>query len=124
MAMLMDLFPSFCTIAGADLNHEVDGVDLSPSLLGKPQDTDNRYVFWVRREGGQKYNGQSYYAARYGPYKMLQNSAFEPYQYYNLKEDPLEQDPLGPEDYSDFARLREELQSHIQKSGRIPWQNR
>ncbi len=124
MALLMDLFPSFCKIAGADLNHDVDGVDVSPTILGKPQITDNRFVFWVRREGGQKYNGQSYYAARYGPYKMLQNSAFEPYQYYNLKDDPMEQAPLDPEISSDFIRLRKELQGHIQKSGGVPWQKR
>jgi hypothetical protein len=97
-------------------------MDLSPTMLGEQQNTDNRYLFWVRREGGPKYNGQAYYAARYGPYKMLQNSAFEPYQYYNLKDDPLEQDPLVPEDFEDFDQLRKELQNHIQKSGSIPWQ--
>jgi arylsulfatase A-like enzyme len=124
MALLMDIYTTFCKIAGADLDHRVDGVDLSPTILGKSQNTDDRYVFWVRREGGKKYNGQSYYAARYGPYKMLQNSAFEPYLYYNLEDDPLEQNPLDPENSRDFNRLRNELQSHIQKSGSIPWQHK
>jgi hypothetical protein len=55
---------------------------------------------------------------------MLQNSAFEPYQYYNLKDDPLEQNPLDLEESSDFVRLRKELQGHIQKSGGVPWQKR
>jgi arylsulfatase A-like enzyme len=122
MTLLMDLYPAFCKIAGVDLNQEVDGVDVSPSMLGKQQNTDNRYVFWVRREGGPKYNGQVYYAARYGPYKMLQNSAFEPYQFYNLKDDPLERNPLDPDEFKDFDLLRKELQNHIRKSGSIPWQ--
>ena len=122
MALLMDLFPAFCKIAGIDHIHELDGLDISPTMLGKQQNTDNRFVFWVRREGGQKYNGQAYYAARYGPYKMLQNSAFEPYQYYNLKDDPLEQNPLDPKKVENFDQLRGELQNHIQKSGKIPWQ--
>ena len=42
MALLMDLFPSFCKIAGADLNHEVNGLDVSPTMLGKQQNTDDR----------------------------------------------------------------------------------
>lgn len=124
MALLMDLYPTFSKIAGLDLNHKVNGVDVSSTMLGKPQNTDNRYVFWVRREGGQKYNGQSYYAARYGPYKMLQNTPFEPYQYFNLLDDPLEENPLDAENIKEFQQLRKELQAHIQESGGIPWQDR
>jgi len=124
MALLMDLYPTFCKIAGVDLDHDVNGMDVSPTMLGMPQNTDQRYVFWVRREGGQEYNGQVYYAARYGPYKMLQNTPFEPYQYYNLKDDPMEENPLDPEYNKDLKQLRQELQAHIQESGGIPWQDR
>ena len=124
VVLLMDLYPAFCNIAGVELDHELDGVDVSPTMLGDQQNTDERFVFWVRREGGPKYNGQAYYAARYGPYKMLQNSAFEPYQFYNLKDDPLEQNPLDPEKYKELIELRKALQGHIQKSGAIPWQIR
>jgi len=124
LALLMDLYPTFCKVAAVDSEHDINGLDILPTLYGRAQDTNNRYVFWVRREGGQKYNGQAYYAARYGPYKMLQNSAFEPYRYYNLKDDPLEENPLDPEKDQDLLKLREELQDHIQESGSIPWQLR
>ena len=71
LIMLMDLFPTFCEIAGVNLYHEIDGISILPTLLGNEQITDDRTVFWVRKEGGH-YGGQSYYAARTGDYKILQ----------------------------------------------------
>jgi arylsulfatase A-like enzyme len=122
MGLLMDLFPAFCEVAGASIQNPVNGMSILPTLLGKPQDTDNRYVFWVRREGGRKYGGQVYYAARYGSYKVLQNTPFEPFQYFNLKEDPYEQNPLEGSIHEEFAVVEKALLKHIQRSGRVKWQ--
>ena len=121
-AMLMDLYPTFCEIAGADLHHPIDGISILPTLIGDPQTTDDRYVFWVRREGGAKYGGQPYYAARYKNFKMLQNTPYEPIQYFNLQDDEYEMHPLDPSAFEEFSFMRKQLQEHIRLSGEVPWQ--
>ena len=122
MALLMDLFPTFCHIAGVEAQHPINGIDLSPTLFGQSQNTDDRYVFWVRREGGRDYGGQAYYAARYGPYKILQNTPYEPFQYFDLEHDEYEANPLNLQSHEEFGRLRKKLQDHILQSGQVKWQ--
>jgi len=119
--MLMDLLPTFCDIAGVDVPEEVDGISILPELLGEDQDAHERYLFWVRREGGH-YGGQAYYAARKGDYKILQNTPYEAIQFFNVNKDPYETEPLDQSDSEIFRDLRLQLQAHIQQSGRIPWQ--
>ncbi len=84
VAMAMDLFPTICEAAGVTIDHEIDAVSFLPTLLGRQQPADDRMLFWVRREGGPRYGGRAYYAARQGDYKLLQNSPFEPMALYNL----------------------------------------
>jgi len=121
VALLMDLFPTFCQVAGAEPSVPVDGISLLPVLLDASRSLDDRYLFWVRREGGH-YGGQAYYAARYGDFKILQNSAFEPYQYFRIGNDDLEERPLERDDHDTFEELHRELKEHIRHSGAIPWQ--
>lgn len=122
IGLLMDLFPTFCRLAGAHVDFSINGIDLFPTLTGQEQNTGDRFVFWMRREGGDNYGGQAYYAARSGPYKLLQNTPYESFKYFNLEEDPLEQNPLKPSDFDEFRELRIQLQEHIRLSGRVPWQ--
>lgn len=119
--MLMDLFPTFCELAGLDIPEEVDGISFLPLLLGKEQEPPKRYMFWVRREGGS-YGGQAYYAARKGHDKILQNTPYEAIQLFDLNRDPYETSPLDQSDSEVFKELREQLREHIQEAGRIPWQ--
>lgn len=125
LAMLMDLFPTFCQLAGAEYTHHVDGISLVPVLAGKRQERDDRTVFWVRREGGD-YGGQAYYAARHGRYKILQNTPFEPIRMFDMEQDELEGHPLEPVEGSAemeaYRALRRQLQRHIQLAGSVPWQ--
>jgi len=118
--ILMDLFPTFCEIAGTEAGGKIDGISLLPTLLGQEQESGDRYVFWMRREGGH-FGGQAYYAARYGDFKLLQNSAYEPFQYFNMAEDPFEQKPLKG-DTEAFLELRTALREHIRSAGGVPWQ--
>jgi arylsulfatase A-like enzyme len=120
-AMLADIFPTLCELTGIDIPHRIDGISILPLLKGEKQDTDNRLVFWVRREGGF-YGGLAYYAARYKEYKIMQNTPWEPYQFFNLKEDPREQYPINDSGSKEYKRLFVELQRHIQASGKTPWQ--
>jgi len=120
IALTMDLFPTICDAAGARIEHEIDGRTILPTLLGKAQPPEDRFLFWVRREGGH-YGGRAYYAARYGDYKLVQNTPFEPLQLFNLKEDPQEQTPL-PKNHKMHNKLFTALRSHITQAGAVPYQ--
>lgn len=120
VALTMDIFPTACEAAGVDIGHEIDGVSFLPTLLGDSQPDEDRFLFWVRREGGH-YGGQAYYAARYGDFKLLQNNPFEPLELYNLAADPREQEPLG-KDHPMYSKLFAALRDHICKAGALPWQ--
>ncbi|MCD4710243.1 MAG: sulfatase-like hydrolase/transferase [Bacteroidales bacterium] len=122
LTLLMDLFPTFAEIAGAKVSGVIDGVSFLPILKGEKYDEPERTVYWVRREGGS-YGGQAYYAARRGEYKILQNTPYEPVQFYNIADDPYETTPLQRSDSKIYKTLRSDLQEHIRQSGRIPWQH-
>ena len=120
VALTMDLYPTICEAAGIKITHQIDGRSILPTLLGKSQPDEDRFLFWVRREGGG-YGGRAYYAARYGDYKLLQNSPYEPMELYNLKDDPQEQKPLGRKDRM-YQKLFTALRNHIIEAGAVPWQ--
>ena len=120
VALTMDLYPTICEAAGAKIANEIDGRSILPTLLGKSQPVEDRFLFWVRREGGG-YGGRAYYAARYGDYKLVQNSPFEPMELYNLKDDPQEQEPLGKKNKM-YQKLFTALRNHIIETGAVPWE--
>jgi arylsulfatase A-like enzyme len=123
VGMLMDWLPTFNQLAnGNALSKDIDGISILPTLLGKPQITDDRYLFWVRREGWQRYGGRAYYAARYNGYKILQNTPFESLELFNIEKDEYEKTSLNIDGSEIFKTLEKELQQHIRKSGKIPWQ--
>lgn len=120
LGLTMDIFPTLCEIADIPVQHSIDGMSLYKSLLGKDQLTDNRTVYFVRREGG-KYSGLCYYAVRQGQYKLVQNTPFEPMQLFNLETDPREQIPLSNQGEK-FRDLKYKLSQHIKEAANIPWQ--
>lgn len=119
-AMLMDIFPTLCEAVGTQAPDDIDGISILPTLISKEQDTDNRYVFWMRREGG-KYNGLAYYAARHRNYKLVQNTPFEKFQYFDVERDVFEKESL-PDTLAELKKIRQNLQEHIRQSGNITWQ--
>lgn len=68
----MDLFPTLCEATGVSVNHEIEGKTILPTLLGQKQRKNDRYLFFVRREG-YRYQGCAYYAVRKGLWKLSQN---------------------------------------------------
>jgi arylsulfatase A-like enzyme len=137
----MDLLPTICEAAGVPIEHEIDGHSILPILTGErvetagrrrettfptasglpPTVSEDRVLFWVRREGGPRYGGRAYYAARQGDFKLLQNSPFEPMELYDLKNDPKEQKPLGRK-HPMYTKLFTALQAHLSQAGAVPWQ--
>ncbi len=122
LTLLMDLFPTFAEVAGAKPMGPIDGTSFLPLLKGEEYDEPERTVFWVRREGGS-YGGQAYYAARRGNFKILQNTPYEPFLFFNVGEDPYESIPLSISESEIYKTLRSDLRLHIQQTGSIPWQH-
>jgi arylsulfatase A-like enzyme len=120
VALTMDLYSTICEAAGAKITHQIDGQSILSTLLGKSQPDEDRFLFWVRREGGG-YGGRAYYAARYGDYKLVQNNPYEPMELYNLKDDPQEKKPLGSR-HKMYQTLFKALRNHIIEAGAVPWQ--
>jgi len=120
VSLTMDLFPTICEAAGVNVTHEIDAKSILPTLLGQSQPEEDRFLFWVRREGGH-YGGRAYYAARYGDFKLVQNTPFEPLELYNLQEDPREEKPLG-NNHPMYKKLFLALRDHISQAGAVPWQ--
>lgn len=119
----MDFFPTLAEIGGAEIEQEIDAVSFAPLLLGKDWEPPQRPLFWVRLEGNQKYGGIPYHAARIGDWKLLRNHSFEPYQMFNLANDPGEQNPIprqkAPAKYNELFNT---LMMYVNKAGKHPWQ--
>ena len=120
-AVTMDLFPTICEAAGVNFNQPIDGRSILPTLLGEQQPPEDRYLFWVRLEGGRRYHSQPYYAVRRGNWKLLQNTPDEPFRLYNLQEDPKETTDLSSEHPKIRAQLKQALDAHITRCAKVPY---
>lgn len=121
VAMLMDLFPTACEIAGASVNHEIEGLSILPTLRGENQDFSDRAMYWVRKDGGPSFLGLNQHAVRRGNIKLLHNSPFEPLELYDLSNDP--QEASDQAKTGAFREMGELLQTEMQQNGSIPWQS-
>ena len=122
VALLMDIFPTVCEVAGAPIPNEIEGRSIWQTLQGEHQDFSERILYWVRREGGQQFLGQCQHAIRRGDIKLLHNSPFEPLELYNLANDPLETTDNAQTERALFREMSQIFQAEPQKAGHIPWQ--
>lgn len=118
--LLMDFYPTLVESAIHKPAPKGNAQSFLPLIENrKAVQQSERYMFWVRREG-HKFGGRDYYAVSDGKYKLLQNTPFEPYEFYNLSEDKKEQAPIKFNEKKKV--LWKKLMKHIQKSGQISWQ--
>jgi len=122
ITLTMDILPTVCDIAGVKVDVPIDGVSFSRELLGKVKNEPARDVFFIRREGGNRYQGLTISAVRRGDWKLLQNSPFAPFELYNLAEDPAEQNDLAKKNRKVFNALSSALRVQTQRGGAVPWQ--
>lgn len=121
MAMIMDLFPTFCELAGVEATGSIAGRSLVEVMASPDQPQQDRTLFWVRRDD-RRTGGQAHYAARHQNFKLVQNTPFEPYQLFDLNEDPRESSPIADTRHPMYRKLQRELIQHIRRSGAVPWQ--
>ena len=120
--MTMDILPTLFDAAGIKSDQSIEGRSFLPTLLGRKQDPLRKEWFFVRREGGHDYGGKCIDALRDGPWKLLQNSPFEPRELYNLDNDPLEQTNVIGQHGKIAARLSQAMRLQIQRAGAVRWQ--
>lgn len=121
IALSMDLFPTICELAGAEVTWPIDGRSILPTLLGQPQPAEERFLFWVRLEGGRRYGGTPFYCARWGNWKLLQNAPDEPFRLYNLANDPKETTDLSSTEVAMYGKLKAALDAHMARCAKVPW---
>lgn len=119
-AVLSDIFPTLCDYLNISIPHKIDGISLLPIIQGKKMNTDDRFTFWVRSEGGG-FMGKTQHAIRYNNYKLVQNNPFEPQRFYNITNDSLEKTPLKNEGEI-FRKMSNAATEHFRKSGAVPSQ--
>ncbi|MBE0656027.1 MAG: arylsulfatase [Bacteroidales bacterium] len=85
---LPDFFPTAARLAGMEVKHETDGVDLWPILSGKPEEfTPHEYMYFSK---------QREQAVRMGPWKAFRASPDEPMNLYLIEEDSYGERNLAP----------------------------
>lgn len=93
---MVDLFPSLCAIAGAELpaGYRLDGVDMSATILGREQAVRDVPLFW--EFGKPKKNRVSpHIAVRDGNWKLLVNADGSGVELYDMKGDCLEKNNVA-----------------------------
>lgn len=124
-SLTMDFYPTLAEVAGVSIENTIDGRSFLPVLFGETFNETRPEQVWMRLEGGRKYGGLLYHAIRIGDWKLLRNTPFEPYQMFNMANDPSEENPIpmakAPKKYNE---LFDQLTTHINKAGKVPWQRK
>lgn len=124
----IDLFPTLAAAAGAEFDHEVDGVDLQPVLAGG--ELPSRPLFWhyphYSNQGGIPSG-----AIRVGNFKLIERYEDGRVHLYNLKKDIGEQHDLAAKHPKKVERLRAQLHAWYEEvdakflqpkdGGPLPW---
>ena len=94
--MLMDIFPTLCDYLHIRAPKGIDGISCLKAIDGGRQNTENRYVFWMRYEGGKAFNNgrTPQTLVRYDGYKLMRNKPAEGLELFDFAHDPMEEHPL------------------------------
>ncbi len=120
VGLVYDIFPTFLEIAGAEPAEDLDARSLIPAFRGDAE-KHAEPLYFVRREGGETYQGKAYHAVIRGDWKLLQNDPFSPLELYNIADDPLETTDLSRKNRKEFSELSAILRAQIQEGGKTPW---
>ena len=120
--LTMDLFPTAIEAADGTVPNGIEGRSILPLLKSGRQAPFQRDNFFTRREGNQRYMGDSSWALRRGPWKLLKNRPDGPWELFHLENDPLETTDLSKKESQKFRELTTAMRAQIQRGGTVPWQ--
>ena len=104
-----DLMPTLLSVAGAPSESDMDGIDVSPVLLGTGKAPDRGHLYWEFHAGG------GLQAVRMGPWKGVRNGVHRdpdtPVELYDLRNDPNETTDLAGEHPDVAKRILEIMRS-------------
>jgi arylsulfatase A-like enzyme len=117
----IDLFPSLCRLAGAELPEGVrlDGEDVSAALLGSRMQRSEP-IFWYypnQPRPGKPEHVSPQLAVREGPWKLLAGLKGQNRQLYHLLEDPYERNNRVQQEPRIAADLWEKLRAWADSIG-------
>jgi len=111
--MLMDIFPTLCDYLDIKTTNRMDGMSVLDAIDGRDQETENRWIYWLRYEGGKAFdNGRTpQTCVRYNGYKLMRNKPIEDQLMFHLSEDSMETEELGLEGRT-YKRLNKAMDRH------------
>lgn len=121
-AIIMDIFPTVCQVAGINIEHKIDGVGLYPLLTGMSDHLPDRPLFFIQREGNLTHGGETVSAVIEGDWKLVKNESFQPFELFNLYQDPQETEDRRNENLEVYERMFRLMTRQVQRGGSVPWQ--
>jgi arylsulfatase A-like enzyme len=100
-----DVMPTLAELVGVKPPPDIDGISVLPALLGREQETDDRFLYWEFPAG------KFQQAVRWRNYKAIRLSPGEPLELYNLAEDIAEENNIAAEHPEVIARIEEYLKT-------------
>ncbi len=91
-----DFYSTIAAHAGLQIPEHCDGVDLVPFLTSRSSETAHEYLFWLNNETGDA-ERRHLIAVRWRHWRLYRKYAADPWQLFNLQEDPAEDRNLAAE---------------------------
>jgi arylsulfatase A-like enzyme len=113
-----DFLPTAADLAGVDSPTGIDGVSVLPTLLGKKQSLDDRFLYWEFFERGFRQ------AARHGNWKAIRPGIGKPLELYDLNRDQGETEDLAARHPEVVKIFEEYLQTARTESEAWPLEKR
>jgi arylsulfatase A-like enzyme len=100
-----DVMPTLAELAGAKPPDNIDGISVLPTLLGRKQATDDRFLYW---ESPAKNLGQ---AVRWRNYKAVRPSLDKPLELYDLAKDAGETNDIAAQRPGVITKIKDFLKT-------------
>jgi arylsulfatase A-like enzyme len=100
-----DVLPTLADVAGIRPPANIDGISVLPALLGTPQKTDERFLYW------EFLAGKFQQAVRWRHYKAIRPAPGEPLELYDLRNDIAEQNNIAAKRPDVIARIEQFLKT-------------
>jgi arylsulfatase A-like enzyme len=100
-----DVMPTLAELAGIRPPSSIDGISILPTLLGKPQKTDDRFLYW------EFLTNNFQQAVRWRNYKALRHAPDKPLELYDLNKDIAEEHNIATENLDVIAKFEAYLKT-------------